>query len=53
VKPTVAFWLVTIGWIQLLMTEFLFLSKRLPLIFHFRWLILPLLSDDLGDLRIC
>lgn len=34
------------------MSELLLFGKCLPLAFHLRWLILPLLTDDLGDLGI-
>lgn len=34
------------------MTKFLFLGKSLPLVLHFDRLIAPLLSDNLGNLRI-
>lgn len=35
------------------MTKLLFFCERFPLVLDFDGLIAPLLSDDLGDLRIC
>ena len=35
------------------MTKLLLLSERFPLVLDFTWLVVPLLSDDLGNLRIC
>lgn len=52
VASAVAFGLVAVVRILLLMSELLLFGKCLPLAFHLRWLILPLLTDDLGDLGI-
>lgn len=34
------------------MTQLFLLGERLPLIFHVRWLVMPLLADELRYLRI-
>lgn len=52
VATTTALGLIPVSWILLLMAEFLFLSKRFPLVLGLWRLILPLLANDLGDLWI-
>jgi len=44
--------LIAIIWILLSMTELFLFGQSLPLAFLFDALPLPLLTDDLGDLRV-
>ena len=44
--------MIAICWVLLLVSEFLFFGKHFPLVFLFGRLVLPLLSNDLGDFRI-
>lgn len=52
VASVVALRLVTICWVQLLMTDLLFFGELLPLVLDFVGLVLPLLADDLGDIWV-
>lgn len=52
VATSVALWLVSVGRVLRLMAKLLLFRESFPLALDLRWLILPLLADDLGDFWI-
>jgi hypothetical protein len=53
ITSTVSLRLIAVGWILVLMANLFLLSESFPLILLLSRLILPLFSDDLGNLWIC